>query len=411
MDVIFPLIVFVGLAALGIRFAGWGLEPAEQQWMQRALTWAVIVRMLAACAFALFPALRMFHEDATSYENIGLDLAAAWLGKGPPIMLGRSQNFGFYYVSGAVYYLFGAFRVNVSFFNALIGSASMMLVYRMTRRLFHKLVARRAALLVGFFPSMVLWSSIALKDALMTFLIVLCLHSCVRLKERFSLPPLLGVLLTPLAMQTIRFYMFYFIAFAILTSLVIDRGLGLLTGVYKQILIAGTAAALLLIVGLAGGTIKGAEVLDFQRASTFRHGMAVTASSGFDHEADISTPVKALLYLPTGVAVLLLGPFPWQFSTARSLLAAPETLAWWLMLPALIRGIVFAIRNRFTRSSPLLMFSVVMTFGYALVQGNVGAAFRQRAQIFALLFVFAALGSMVKKCRKAGLSETHLLNV
>lgn len=409
MDVLFPFLMFGSLALVGVRFAGVDLEPEEQAWLQRVLIWAVSARFFAASAFALFPALRMFHEDASSYEAIGLDLAAAWSGRGPPIALGRAQNFGFYYISGAIYYVFGSFKANVSFFNALVGGWSMVLVYRLSRRMFHKLVARRAALLVGFFPSMILWSSIALKDAVMTFLIVLCLDACVRIKERFSVAALLGLLFAPLAMQTIRFYMFYFIAFAVLTSLVINRGLGLVSGIYKQILIAGAAGALLVLVGLAGGTVKGTEFLTFERASTFRHGMAVTASSGFDHQADVSTPAKALLFLPTGVAVLLLGPFPWQFTTLRSLFAAPETLVWWLMIPALLRGLVFAVRRRFAQTSPLLIFSLVLTCGYALVQGNVGAAFRQRAQIFTLLFIFAALGSFVKKCRKAGLPVDHLL--
>lgn len=411
MDVLVPLVIFASLAGLAIRFCGSGLEPAEQQWLKRLLIVAVTLRFAAATAFALFPFLRLFHEDASGYEGIGLDLAAGWAGHGPPVRLGRTQNFGFYYVSGAIYYLFGAFKVNVSYVNAIIGALTVMMVYRLTRRLFHRLVARQAAVLVAYFPSMILWSSIALKDALMSLLIVLCLHSCVRLKERFGFWPVVGLLLTPLAMQTVRFYMFYFITFAVLTSLLIDRGLGLVTGIYKQLLIGGAAVALLAVVGLTGGIVQGTEFLNFEKASTFRHGMAATANSGFDHHADVSTPLKALLYLPIGMASLLFSPFPWQFTTLRSLFAAPETFVWWLMLPSLVRGIAFAVRKRFAQTSPLLIFSLVLTCGYSLVQGNVGAAFRQRAQIFTLLFIFAALGAFVKKCRKAGLPETHLLKV
>ena len=46
---------------------------------------------------------------------------------------------------------------------------------------------------------------------------------------------------------------------------------------------------------------------------------------------------------------------------------------------------------------------------YSLVHGNVGAAFRQRAQIFVLLFIFASLGTYVKTCRRRGIDSNLLL--
>lgn len=43
------------------------------------------------------------------------------------------------------------------------------------------------------------------------------------------------------------------------------------------------------------------------------------------------------------------------------------------------------------------------------MQGNVGAAFRQRAQILVFLFIFNALGTYIAKARAAGIDPKALL--
>jgi hypothetical protein len=211
-------------------------------------------------------------------------------------------------------------------------------------------------------------------------------------------------------MQPVRFYMVYFLGFAILTSLFLERGAGLVTGIYKQVVVGGILVGLLVMVGFSGRAQSGLEAISFARVSSFRHGMAITASSGFDNDVDISTPGKALLFLPIGVAELLLGPCPWQLGSFRALLAGPETFYWWLLFPAMVRGMWWMFRKRFAATSPLLLFAVTMTAAYSLMHGNVGSGFRQRAQIFIILFIFASLGVYRSRCRRAGLDPDLLLN-
>ena len=105
---------------------------------------------------------------------------------------------------------------------------------------------------------------------------------------------------------------------------------------------------------------------------------------------------------------LLLAPFPWQFTSLRASFSAPEMLVWWMLFPSLIGGLVFAIRRRFTKVAPLVIFTATLTAAYGLMQGNVGSAFRQRAQIFIVLFIFTALGWYRRKCRRAGIDESVL---
>jgi hypothetical protein len=410
MDIVLPLLIFLPLSTLVLWYGCRSVEPVERAWLSNILFLALGARLLVATVLALVPSLRVFHEDADGYETYGMAIAASWKGQGPPIGRLPVQNFGYFYVSAAVYYVFGAYRVCASYSNALIGTITTLLLYKLSRKFFHQLVARRATLFIAFFPSMILWSALAIKDPLMSLLIVLCMSSCVSLKKRFSLGALFGVIVPILAMQPIRFYMVYFIGFSVLLSMGIERGMSFVSGVYKQIFTATIALGLLTIIGLSGSAQSGVQDLTFKRASSFRQGMATSADSGFQSNADVSTPIRALMFLPTGVTVLLFGPFPWQFTSGRSLLAAPETLAWWIMFPSCLRGFRFAVRRRFSQTSPVLIFTITMTCGYGIVQGNIGSAFRQRAQIFILLFIFTALGSYVKKCRAAGISDERLLS-
>ena len=42
--------------------------------------------------------------------------------------------------------------------------------------------------------------------------------------------------------------------------------------------------------------------------------------------------------------------------------------------------------------SPMLIFTAMLSLTYSVFQGNVGTAYRQRAQLLVFYFVFAAVG-------------------
>ena len=410
MDIVVPLTVCLVLGiALTIGLTR-SLPASEAHWLRGVVIIALVLRLGAATLFAAFPETRMFHEDATGYEEVGMHIGDGWAGRAPPYPFASDlPNRGYFYMCAGIYYVFAGMRAAPSYFNAVVGALTVLLVYILARRLFHPLVGRMAARLTAYTPSMILWSSVALKDPIMSFLVVLTLDSCVRLKRGVSLGAVLGVTIPLVLMQPIRFYMLYFLGFAVVASLLAERGGRFMTGVPKQLLIGGTVVAMLALVGFAGSAQENAEFLTFKHVSAFRQGMATTANSGFDAEADVSTPGRALAYLPVGISTLVLAPFPWQFTSLRASFAAPEMLVWWALIPSLIGGITFAVRKRFADVSPLVLFTTALTGAYALMQGNVGAAFRQRAQIFIVLFIFTALGWYRRKCRRAGIDEAVLL--
>jgi len=106
--------------------------------------------------------------------------------------------------------------------------------------------------------------------------------------------------------------------------------------------------------------------------------------------------------LPVGLAYLLFAPFPWAISGIRQLLVLPETLVWYALMPAFVRGVAYSVRHRLRDVLPILVFAVTLTIAYALMQGNVGTAYRQRTQVTMFFFVFMAVG-IVQRSRRATL--------
>ena len=89
----------------------------------------------------------------------------------------------------------------------------------------------------------------------------------------------------------------------------------------------------------------------------------------------------------------MLAPFPWQVTSLRQAITLPEILVWWAMIPLLIYGLWYTLKNRLRTAIPILIFTLMLTIAYSIFQGNVGTAYRQRTQIQVFLFIFVAVGA------------------
>ena len=109
---------------------------------------------------------------------------------------------------------------------------------------------------------------------------------------------------------------------------------------------------------------------------------------------------RALSTVPLGLTYLLLAPFPWQLASLRQAITLPEMLVWWLSIPLLVLGAWFTIKHRLREIAPIIIFTSLLTLTYSIMQGNVGTAYRQRAQLLVFYFVFVAVGFVLIKERR-----------
>jgi hypothetical protein len=74
------------------------------------------------------------------------------------------------------------------------------------------------------------------------------------------------------------------------------------------------------------------------------------------------------------------------------MITLPEMIIWWSSIPLLVVGLWFTLKHRLREVTPILIFTSLLTLCYSILQGNVGTAYRQRAQLLVFYFVFVAIG-------------------
>ena len=340
-----------------------------------------------------------FWGDSGSYDIGGHQLALRWSGE--PITsayLSTSlSGYGWVHFVGAVYYVFGRNQLLVQVLNGVFGGLTVIVIHAITMRLFGSAAARWAALFMAFFPQVVFWSTGMYKDPAILLCISLSMYAVLRLRDGTSLPHVALFAGSVLALMTLRFYVAYFVLFAALATFAFAQRTGVVRMVFiYTLLIAAVVGALRLAVPRE--TLEQqTSYLTLERVQITRQDQAMWSQSGFGQQYDVSTPGGALAALPTGLVYLLFAPFPWAASGLRQVLTIPETLVWYSLFPAFVRGLRFALRAQFAAVLPILVFASSLTLAYALMQGNVGTAYRQRTQVTMFYFVFMGVGLAQKR--------------
>jgi hypothetical protein len=395
---------WVGVIAL-FALVRW-LAPPDPEAYRRVLRWT-LVGLFSHLAFGLLTTYGgdvleryLRAPDASTYHSQAIAILLSWTEgfPGPDLPAGKE---GYYYLLAGVYRLFGSERVAGLAVNAVLSAAIVPLLYDATRRIFGADAARPVPPLVVLLPNLVIFSSQLLKEAPILFLIAVLVNCATRLTERFSfasLVPLAGALSLLLTLRA-------WVALALMAGVLASLGLGrrdVIVGVGAG-LSAATVIAAALAFGLGYSGYKAASKADLEQANDIRRDSAVGVGSGFDAEADVSTPVAAVTYLPRGLLVFMLGPFPWQFSAATQFVVIPDLVAWWFMLPSFVRGLRHGWSLISRRMLVLILPALAVSALLALSVGNLGTVVRERAQTLVLVLPIVALGwSMRERGTSAG---------
>jgi hypothetical protein len=377
----------------------------EKQFLLRLFVLAVMVRIIVASIIFIAGLQEFFGGDANTYHLFGESLQQSW--HGDDYHGGRYSAFiqsgagawGMLYVVAAVYEVLGANMFAIQLINASVGASTAIVVYFATQRLFgNARVSKLAALLVAFFPSLILWSSQALKDALIIMALALCILATLRLMEKLTFGYLLMLGVCLAALLSLRFYIFYMMAAAVAGSFVI----GLKSARPETFIHRFVAIAAIGLVFTWFGVIRFAAAQfekygNLQMVQMSRMDQARNAESGFAKDVDVQTTEGALTVIPIGLVYLLFAPFPWQLASLRQSIALPEMLVWWAAFPLLVLGWWYAVKHRLRQVSPIVLFTTMLTLAYSVFQGNVGTAYRQRSQLLVFYFIFVAVGAVILK--------------
>lgn len=161
------IVTILGALVVGAAARGLATTP-DRRFVVAAIligfgTHAAFAMGLDIALFALGRSGALFLDDA-GYVQIGADLARAWRGESLHPIIDPSLDHNYVRVVGGVFAVFGQNVAAVKLVNTAFGVLAALFVYRTMATL--GLPGRRIALvLMLVFPSLLLWSSLALKDA------------------------------------------------------------------------------------------------------------------------------------------------------------------------------------------------------------------------------------------------------
>jgi 4-amino-4-deoxy-L-arabinose transferase-like glycosyltransferase len=303
------------------------------------------------------------------------------------------------YIVAVIYKIIGQNMLATQYVNSVLGAATAPLAYMVSMEIFpNKRVARVCALLTAFFPSMVLWTAQGLKDGPIIFLLTVSMLATLKLGNRFSLKYVFALALSLCGLITLRFYVFYIIVLSITAAFVMGRRQLTAQSFARQFIIISIIGLALAYFGVSRYAGQQFESYgNLKQLQLMHQDASQSAQSGFGQDIDVSTPQGLLTAIPIGMTYLLLAPFPWQLASLRQMITLPEMILWWASLPLLVLGLSFAIKHRLREVAPIVIFTSLLTLTYSILMGNVGTAYRQRAQLLIFYFIFVGIGFVLVK--------------
>jgi hypothetical protein len=376
------------------------LIPADDtQLRRRVMTWT-----LAAFAIHLVIGLVIlsssrlttyFGGDATTYSAGAVGIYQHWVHGAPlPSDLPAGKT-GFYYMLAALYLVFGVYSQAGVVVNAAMAALVVPLLTDATRRHFGLAATRAVPALSTLIPGFVIWGSQLLREAGVYFLIAVSLNGAVRLMHRTSLSAMTTMVGAVGLLVTFRADVGLIAGAALAVALTVGRRQvagGLASGLGTVVLIL----ALVLGAGLGYSGYRFVADANLSQINGIRAGSSQTAASGFLPEADVSSAQHAAGYLPLGSVYFLFGPAPWQTHGFRQVLALPDVLVWWFLLPSLWRGIGEARRRQGREVVLYLLPALALTLVLTLLVANFGTAVRERMQVIIFLVPLISLGWSVR---------------
>lgn len=381
----------------------------EKVFLQNIFVAGLILRMILAAVTYVFSLQEFFGGDSLTYDFSGWALYNSWFGVN---LVGHEENlkfatreigsgWGMSYLVATIYTVIGRNPFAIQLFNSILGAATACLIYVCAKQIFHNSrVARISSILVAVFPSLVLWSSQGLKDGIICFLLALAIYTVLSLQKKFDYVNILILLFALVGIYSLRFYIFFAFIVAIFGSFFLaGQKSGL--SIVRQVVVLVVITLGLTYMGVLRNAQSNVEFYgSLETLQASRLDQARSAQSGFGQDIDVSTPTGAIQALPLGVTYLLLAPFPWQMANFRQAITLPESLVWWSSIPFLFTGIWFTLKNKLRESIGIILLTLLLTISYGIFQGNVGTAYRMRAQMQIFYFIFVAVGYTLWKERR-----------
>ncbi len=244
------------------------------------------------------------------------------------------------------------------------------------------------------------------REAGVVFFLALGLACTMRLVDRATPGPALILVADVAMLLTFRADVALVAAGGLAAGLILGRR-RIVGALFTGALVVGMVAILVGGVGLGRSGYRASTALSLRDVSLARADLAGTSGSGFARTADVSTPSRAISYLPRGLPSFLFGPFPWEIRNVRQLFGWLEALTVLGMAPWAWHGWRLARRQLGRKRLVFVLPAASLAISLTLLIGNYGTVVRERLQVLVFVIPLAAVGLSTRQARRRG--EVHPL--
>lgn len=303
---------------------------------------------------------------------------------------------GYHLWSAFIYFFFGQNPLSLIFINCLFGSLTIIFVYQIAKQLGNKKAAEFASFFTAFWPSTFLWSIQNLKEPITIFITCILAWGFVRIIKKFNFYLLLLIIASSIALKEFRivlFGVFYLLVLPLSFLIMIWKK-------NKTLVISLITLLILCIYFLQGHQVILSHTINFpvnpgkflEWAYQARAYRVVAANTAFLVNFDFSNVFGFIIFTPAALLFSWFAPFPWQLGSMLQAMAIPEMLIYYLLIPFMLSGMKYVIKNKINESVIIVVYILVMYFILAFLEGNIGTLFRHRSFILPFIFILAGIG-------------------
>lgn len=343
-------------------------------------------------------------------DKVALIILASW-NQGHEAKKGTNHAYNCYVAW--IYKHLGYTRITAQALNALFGALAIFFLYDMARHLLNRDAARISILLYALFPSLIFWSSLNMREAPVHLLVTAGIWIAFKLREKFRMLHLAILLLIPplfWSVNRFRYYLYIILAYSMISFFLVNlrrenyrKNLIYIIYIFILMCVLPKSADVAYKVGILSHIPQSVSAFftgrpgpelnvsrDFMELNEKHRGLA-TGNTAIDPDADISTPIKAVKYLPKGIISFLFMPFPWRAESLSQKATIPENILLYLLIPFVLYG-MYCCRKRWRLFTAINFFTLVTLLGYSLITGNYGTAYRHKAVLLPFIFLYAGAG-------------------
>lgn len=385
---------FLGWAALLIVALVTFLLTRCRPAISTVLTVAFLIRAGAALFQFYVGGLPDSGSDAVSFERV----AWQWAQEGGSIweMFPGFNSYLISWVIGVMYALTGRSALMAQALSVGLGTGTVYLVYRLAAMLWNSSIAKKAAWVATFFPTLVLYSALTRREACICFFFLLgqlgVAYWASGKRKRGIVIAILGFVGATLFHGGMFVSLVAFsalLAFYSTKQLIIRLCKGFIAPVNIIVMLSTIALIGLFALGFYSvpklGTME--QLQNTERILTRLNRSSRDTASYPAWLVPDSRP-KMVILAPARTAYFLFSPFPWNVKSPKHLIGLADGLLYMVLTLLIWRNRKAIWKNNCSRMVFLVSIPVLLIFALAI--GNFGTGTRHRSKMVGVAIVLAA---------------------